>query len=233
MLGPMDPKEVLREAARRLERLYGCVHRPRGGDPLDLLVRTILSQNTSDRNRDWAYAELRRRFPTWEAVLEAPLEEVEEAIRRAGLHRQRAQRIQAVLQRIREERGRLSLSFLADMPNEEAAAWLLSLPGVGEKTAYVVLLFAFEQPFFPVDTHIQRIAQRLGLVASKAEPHAALAPHVPRGKELSLHLHLIRLGRETCRPRNPRCPSCPLLDLCPYGQAQPPVELQSKKLHQP
>ncbi len=209
---------MVEEVARRLRERYGPIPARVEQDPLDLLIRTILSQNTSDRNRDLAYSSLRARFPSWEEVLAAPEEEIAEAIKPAGLHLQRARRIKEVLSRIREERGDLSLAFLAELPTEEAETWLLSLPGVGKKTAYVVLLFAFKRPVFPVDTHIQRIATRLGLIARGDDPHKALAPLIPKGKKLELHLHLIRFGRETCRARNPSCPSCPLLHLCPFGQ---------------
>ncbi|HIE48125.1 TPA: endonuclease III [Candidatus Bipolaricaulota bacterium] len=212
----MDKPEKLREIAARLTDHYGPIWRRPGGDLLDILIGTILSQNTSDLNRDRAYAELRRRFASWEEVLSAPVEEVEQAIRGAGLHRQRARRIKQVLARLWEERGELSLEFLAELPDGEAERWLLSLPGVGKKTAYIVLLFGLGRPFFPVDTHIARVTRRLGLVGENEEPHAALAPIVPRGEELGLHLYLIRLGREVCRARRPRCQACPLADLCDY-----------------
>ncbi len=208
------------EVAHRLQRRFGPRDREDPEPPLDLLVRTILSQNTSDRNRDHAYAELRSKFPTWENVLAAPEREVARAIQGAGLHRQRAKRLHAVLGRLRDERGALSLELLARLPDDEAAGWLLSLPGVGKKTAYVVLLFGFGRPFFPVDTHIARVTKRLGFMDGKGDPHDALAPLVPRGKELELHLHLIRLGRETCRPQKPRCGTCPLHDLCPHGHKE-------------
>ncbi len=206
------------EVARRLRRTYGPAHPRLPRDPLELLIQTILSQHTSDRNRDRAYAQLRRSFPTWEKLMEAPVEAVAEAVRGAGLHRQRAERIQAVLRRIHNERQNLDLTFLEELPLPMAEEFLLSLPGVGKKTASVVLLFAFAKPLFPVDTHIQRVTRRLGLLNNKDEPHEALRPWVPRGRELELHLHLIRLGREVCRPRHPRCSSCPVLDLCPFGQ---------------
>ena len=214
----MTPHKRLAEAARRLLAHYGPAHLGPREPPLDLLVRTILSQHTSDRNRDVAYAMLREASPTWEGVLAAPPEEVAHAVRGAGLHRQRAARIQEVLRRIRDGRGTLSLDFLSQLPDEEAARWLLSLAGVGKKTAYVVLLFGFGRPLFPVDTHIARVTRRLGLWEGRGDAHDALAPLVPPGTELELHLHLIRLGRETCRPRLPRCPDCPLLDLCPHGR---------------
>lgn len=220
MVRPLDSRLLLVEVARQLREAFGLIRERQRGNPLDLLVRTILSQNTSDRNRDRAYAALRRRFPTWEEVLAAREEEVAEAIQGAGLHRQRAARLKAVLGRIRDEQGALSLDFLSRLRDDEAAAWLLSLPGVGKKTAYVVLLFGFDRPFFPVDTHIQRVTARLGLTDGRGDPHDALRPLVPPGEERELHLHLIRLGREVCRPRKPRCPVCPLLKLCPSGQKE-------------
>ena len=213
----MDKRKKLAEVDRRLARTFGTPTRRPGGDPLDLLIGTILSQNTSDLNRDRAYAELRKRFPRWEDVLAAPVEEIAQAIRGAGLHQQRAARIKAILKRLAEERGELSLDFLSHLPKEEAERWLLSLPGVGRKTAYIVLLFGFGWPFFPVDTHIARVTRRLGLVGEREEPHRALAPLVPRGREIELHLNLIRLGREICQARRPRCQACPLPDLCSYA----------------
>lgn len=214
--GVVTPKKRLAQAAERLLAHYGPASLGPREPPLDLLVRTILSQHTSDRNRDVAYAALRKAFPAWEAVLDAPTEAVADAIRGAGLHRQRAARIQDVLHRIRDERGTLLLGFLGKLSDDKAVEWLLSLPGVGKKTAYVVLLFGFGRPLFPVDTHVARVTQRLGLWDGRGDPHDALAPLVPPGRQLDLHLHLIGLGRELCRPRAPRCPDCPLLDLCPY-----------------
>lgn len=130
----------------------------------------------------------------------------------------RARRIREVLSRIQEERGTLSLDFLAELSDTDAEKWLLSLPGVGKKTAYVVLLFAFGREKFPVDTHIARVTERLGLWDGRGDPHDALAPLIPAGRAYRLHLNLIRLGREFCRPRKPRCTQCPLLELCQYGK---------------
>ncbi len=213
----MDRATRMIQVAQRFHRWFGPRARGDPEPPLELLVRTILSQHTSDRNRDVAYTALRKAFPRWEEVLAAPTEAVADAIRGAGLHRQRAARIQNVLRRIRDERGTLSLDFLGALSDPRAATWLLSLPGVGKKTAYVVLLFGFDRPFFPVDTHIARVTLRLKAWDGRGDPHDVLAPLVPPGEELNLHLHLIQLGRELCRPRAPRCPDCPLLDLCPYG----------------
>jgi len=208
------------EVADRLRRHYGPIEwRPRT-DLLSLLVGTILSQNTSDLNRDRAFSELRKRFPRWEDILEAPVDAVEGAIRGAGLYRQRARRIVEILRRIREERGEVSLEFLREMAPEEAHRWLLSLPGVGRKTAGIVLLFGMGAPYFPVDTHIKRVTRRLGLWDGRGDPHDALGPLPPRGREYELHLHLIRLGREVCHPRGPRCGECPLRNLCTSAPAR-------------
>ena len=185
-----------------------------------MLVGTILSQNTSDLNRDRAFEALMQRFPTWEAVLAAPQHEVALAIKGAGLYRQRAQRIQEVLRKVKDKCGKASLDCLRKLEPEEAYRWLLSLPGVGKKTAAIVMLFGLGAPYFPVDTHIKRVSRRLGLWDGKGDPHDALAPLVPRGKEYELHLHLIRLGRELCRPRNPRCRECPLRDLCDWASRE-------------
>jgi len=212
--------KLLAEVDQRLARFYGNPPQVDCRDPLDVLIRTILSQNTSDLNRDRAYAALRSRFPRWEDLLSAPVEEVENAIKGAGLYRQRARRIKEVLARIAAKRGELTLDFLGKLPPEQAEKWLLSLPGVWKKTAYIVLLFCFGRRRFPVDTHIKRVTGRLGLVPPGKEPHAALAPLVPPGREIPLHLNLIRLGREICRPRLPRCELCPLADLCRYPAAK-------------
>lgn len=230
MLVLMETRALLAEVDRRLAHRYG---HPRLGreDPLTLLVRTILSQNTSDRNRDLAFEALRARWATWEALLGAREDEVAEAIKAAGLHHQRARRLHDVLSRVLEEAGTLSLDFLERLTPEEAEAWLLRLPGVGKKTAYIVLLMGFGIGRFPVDTHIQRVTTRLGLLSPKPEPHAALAPLVPEGREEPLHLNLIRLGREVCSARRPRCAVCPLADLCAYpaSKADPKLRMLLKK----
>lgn len=216
--GVVTPERRLAEAAKHLHAHYGPANPGPREPSLDLLVRTILSQHTSDRNRDVAFAALREAFPAWKGLLDAPTEAVAGAIRGAGLHRQRAARIQNVLRRVQDERGTPSLDFLGKLSDDRAAEWLLSLPGVGKKTAYVVLLFGFGRPFFPVDTHVARVTQRLGLWDGRGDPHDTLAPLVPPGAHLDIHLHLIGLGRGLCRPRTPRCPNCPLLDLCPHGR---------------
>ena len=201
--------------SRLLDR-YGEIETTRS-DPLEELITTILSQNTNDTNRDRAYRSLIERFKTLEGVKDAPVEEIAEAIKIGGLHNQKSIRIKNVLERIARERGSLDISFLADLPLEQAMDWLLSFPGVGRKTAGIVMLFSFDKPYFPVDTHIGRVTRRLGLVGQKEDPHRRMNELLPQDPKLMrrLHLQLIRLGREVCHPRNPDCANCPLSEYCP------------------
>ena len=185
--------------------------------PLDELISTILSQNTNDHNRDLAFERLKARFSTWEAVRDAPSDEVIDAIRPAGLANQKGPRIQNLLRQITRERGNLDLSFLKDLPAEEARAWLMRFNGVGPKTAAIVLQFSLEKPAFPVDTHIYRVSGRLGLRPrrmSVEQTHDHLASLFSPRDYGVIHLNLIRLGREICLARNPRCQECPLMDIC-------------------
>jgi endonuclease-3 len=213
----MDPQNWAMAVHEKLLERFGD---PQWRNPLpalDELVSTILSQNTNDINRDRAYQALRARFPTWEQVRDAPRDEVIEAIRTAGLANQKGPRIQAVLREITAQRGRLSLDFLAELPPEEASAWLQSFQGVGPKTAAIVLLFSLGKPAFPVDTHIYRVTGRIGLRPAKMsveQAHAHLAQLLQPETYYAAHLNLIRLGRETCHPRRPDCPSCPVNNLC-------------------
>ncbi len=211
----------LRDVSGRLARRFG---HPRASPhriaPLWNLVLTILSQNTTDANRDRAFAGLRRRFPTFPLLASAPPEAVEETIRCGGLPRAKAKAILSALSRIRRERGEYSIDFLSGLPLPEARNYLTSFPGVGVKTANVVLLFSFGKEAFPVDTHILRVTKRLELVPRTADLSRAallLEPHVPTGEAMPFHMNLIRLGREICRPREPLCPGCPLLPVCPEG----------------
>jgi len=218
----MDLSDKARLVHQRLLKFYG---EPIWRDPLpaiDELVSTILSQNTNDNNRDKAFHALRRAFPSWEAVRDAPADAVVEAIRPAGLANQKGPRIQKVLRDITAERGELDLDFLADMPTEEARAWLLKFHGVGPKTAAIVLQFALNKPAFPVDTHIYRVTGRLGLreikmTADQAHDHLGLL--LPPETYYAAHLNIIRLGREICQARRPFCERCPLIDLCDYYRA--------------
>ena len=206
---------------RRLERVFGPVKPPEQLPVLDELIATILSQNTTDSNSGAAFGELRRRFPDWEAVRRAPVERVADAIRIAGLANQKTPRIKAVLQRLHEERGELSLEFLHEMPLDEACEYLRRFSGVGPKTIACVLLFACRKPILPVDTHVHRVSRRLGLIGPKtneANAHDKLSRLVPAERVLDFHIQLIRHGRQVCSARTPRCTDCVLLDRCPTGQ---------------
>ncbi len=188
--------------------------------PVDELVSTILSQNTNDVNRDRAFNALTAKFATWEAVRDAKESEVVAAIRPAGLANQKGPRIQKVLRQITEERGNLDLSFLADLPLEEARAWLTKFNGVGPKTAAIVLCFSLNRPAFPVDTHIYRVSGRIGLRPEKMtveQAHPHLEALFPPETYYAAHLNLIRLGREICHARKPDCPNCPIRKWCDFG----------------
>jgi endonuclease-3 len=201
----------------RFGRPDRCAHE---GDPVRNLILTILSQNTTDGNRDRAFSSLMRRFPEIPLLAGAKPEQVEKAIRVGGLAQAKAKAIHAALVRLKREHGKYTLDFLKAMALPEARAYLTSLPGVGVKTANVLLLFSFGKEAFPVDTHILRVAKRLRLVPPAADLSRAalsLEPHVPRGDQMPLHLNMIRLGREICRPRNPLHADCPLLPVCPEG----------------
>jgi endonuclease-3 len=206
------------------ERLLEFYGEPIWRNPLpamDELVSTILSQNTNDINRDRGFHALRAKFGTWEEVRDAPANEVIAAIRPAGLANQKGPRIQQVLRSITQERGSLDLSFLADLPAEEARAWLMRFNGVGPKTAAIVLCFSLGKPAFPVDTHIYRVTGRIGLrpermTVEQAHPH--LEGLFPPRTYYAAHLNLIRLGREICQARRPRCEVCPIIELCDYGR---------------
>lgn len=189
--------------------------------PVDELVSTILSQNTNDRNRDKGFYALKAAFPDWESVRDAPRDMVIDLIRPAGLANQKGPRIQAALQHISDSVGEMSLDFLAEMPIEEAKTWLTSIRGVGPKTAAIVLLFAFQLPAFPVDTHVHRVTTRLGLVDEKNnadQAHDVLEAIVPPEDYYPAHLNLIRHGREVCKARKPECDNCPLTLYCRYYQ---------------
>jgi len=192
------------------------------GDPIAELVLTVLSQSTNDRNRDVAYLRLRERLPAWEAVMHAPVEEVEEAIRPGGISKVKSARIQLILCAIAEEprdRGsELSLDWLQTVPVKEARDYLMTLPGVGRKTAACVLLFAYGLREVPVDTHVSRVGTRLGLLdprASLERQHDEMLALTPPGQELELHVNLLRHGRRTCHARSPACGQCALARMCP------------------
>lgn len=204
---------------RRLLEVYGDPVWRRPLPPLDELVSTVLSQNTSDVNRDRAFDALRRRFPTWEAVRDAPRRSIIAAIRPAGLANLKGPRIQVILRRITAERGDLDLDFLRALPSDEIRSWLLRFQGVGRKTAAIVMLFALDRPAFPVDTHVHRVTGRLGLRPPRAtadQAHDLLGELFPPETYRAAHLNLIRLGRHVCHARRPACERCPVRKHCDY-----------------
>ena len=213
----MADRRRLRTIRDRLRREYGRpVLRPHRA-PVDELILTVLSQNTNDRNRDVAWGRLRERFPSWPAVRDAPVAEIENAIRPGGLAPTKALRIKRILEALGED----DLCWLEDAPLEEARDYLCELPGVGRKTAACVLLFSFGRPEVPVDTHVYRVASRLGLIRPRAsfdEAHDEMLRLVDPDDAYEVHVLLIRHGRRTCIARAPRCPECPLKRMCPEGR---------------
>jgi endonuclease-3 len=190
------------------------------GHPIAELILTVLSQSTNDRNRDVAYLALRNRFGTWKQVRDAPVDELEEAIRPGGISRVKSARIKLILKAITETApgGQLSLDWLAAEPVQEAQRYLIKLPGVGRKTAACVLLFALGRRDIPVDTHVTRVGTRLALLrpgAPSDELHDTMLAITPLGQELEFHLNLLRHGRRTCYARRPDCRGCALQRMCP------------------
>ncbi len=203
----------------RLREVYGIPLMKPHGHPIAELVLTVLSQSTNDRNRDVAYLRLRARFPSWEAVMNAPVSELEEAIRPGGISKIKSARIKSILQAIAAEgQDGPSLDWIADAPLEQARDYLVALPGVGRKTAACVLLFAFGRREVPVDTHVSRVGMRLRLLAPGApfeRLHDQMLALTPPGQELELHVNLLRHGRRTCHARTPACRECALARMCP------------------
>ena len=218
-----------RRARRRLvdvvlKRLGDRYHRPTWAgprvDPVSELVLTILSQNTADINSFRAFTALRARYASWPEILAAPTEELEEVLRPGGLAPTKSRRIQAVLAEVAAATGgSWDLSFLGQWPLEDAREWLMALPGIGRKTAAIVLLFGFGRPALPVDTHVHRVALRLGLIPPRTDverAHLLLEAALQPAEMYPFHVELIRHGRDTCRAPRPICGLCPLTDVCPY-----------------
>lgn len=220
----MKRDAVRRKLAAVLRRLEGELGRPMPeprGKIVDELVATILSQNTTSANARVGYARLTEAFDCWAAAADAPVGRIERCIRPCGLSRIKAPRIRRILRQIRSDCGRISLEFLRRRKGQEVMAYLRSFDGVGPKTALCVMLFAMGRCVFPVDTHIDRMARRLG-VLDRATPtdraHEVLEPLIASQDRYAMHVLLIAHGRHICRARNPRCGACCLLDLCPTGQ---------------
>lgn len=201
----------------KLKAHYGFPQWRQHLNPVDELVSTILSQSTSDINRDKGFYALKERYPDWESVIQAPEDEVIDTIRSAGLANQKGPRIQGALRFIEEQQGSITLDFLDDLPLNEAKDWLTQIKGIGPKTAAIILLFAFGRPAFPVDTHVFRVTGRLGLIepgttANKA--HDVLEKMGNPDTFYAMHLDLIRHGREICVARKPKCKLCFLQEEC-------------------
>jgi endonuclease-3 len=218
---PPTRARVLR-VRERLREVYGIPLMRPHGHPIAELVLTVLSQSTNDRNRDVAYLRLRERFPDWEAVMRAPVGDLEEAIRPGGISKVKSARIKAILQAIadqpRDPDHELSLDWLKDAPIAEGRDYLIALPGVGRKTAACVLLFAYGLRDVPVDTHVSRVGMRLELLQPGApfeRLHDQMLALTPPGEELELHVNLLRHGRRTCHARKPACGECALARMCP------------------
>ena len=209
---------AIAEVIELLEQEYGpCIVQP-GRDPIDVLIGTILSQNTSDVNSGRAFDSLKATFDSWEAVASAPVEYIAQVIKLGGLFQIKAVRIKQILEQIEKEQGRISLDFLQSMNMAEAEDYLMHLPGVGQKTASCVLLFSLGKPSLPVDTHVFRVAKRLGLIDSRVsieKAHSLLQEQIPKSKVYQFHIHLIEHGRQICHARRPRCDKCVLRVDCP------------------
>ena len=208
----------IEEILHLLRDEYGLRRWQPDQDPVSTLVATVLSQNTSDANSKRAFRSLMAAFGDWESVAAASAGEIAQSIRLGGLAEVKAKRIKLILEKIREGRGSLDLSFLEGLPLSEAKSWLRQLPGVGPKTAGCVLLFSLGRPALPVDTHVFRVAKRLGLIDSRVSAeraHELLEELVPPQDIYSFHLYLIEHGRRICKAQRPRCHLCVLHGLCP------------------
>ena len=214
-------EKPVRYIIQNLERTYGVPKNERASRPLDMLVKIILSQATSDTNSDRTFAALRKRFSTWDAALRARTSTLADTIRAGGLANQKAAVIKDLLGQIKEKHGALDLDFLHELSNEEAVRYLSQFRGIGPKTVACTLLFACRKEVFPLDTHIFRILRRVGLIPQKctdARAHEIMNRIVPEGKFYSFHVNLVRHGRALCRPRAPLCERCPIVEYCDYGQ---------------
>lgn len=219
---PAVSRARVQQVYKRLNAVYGPLRPSPGDEPLGELIGTILSQSTTDINSGRAYERLRAMYPSWEEVLDASEDEIYEAIKPAGLGRMKAPRIKQTLREILRRRGELRLDFLAEMPLDEAKQWLISLDGVGPKTAACVLLFSLGRPALPVDTHVHRVSRRLGLIGprvSAERAHDQLEAALEPEQVYTFHVGMIRHGRRVCHAQRPACATCPLRNLCDFYAA--------------
>jgi endonuclease-3 len=220
--GP-HPPESIPYIIQNLKTVYGVPKPQIGLDPLDVLIETILSQSTSNVNSNRAFASLKQRFSNWDAARRSRVGSIETAIKSGGLARQKSVRIKELLNEIHKRRESLDLSFLSTAPLEDAKRFLASFKGVGPKTVACTLLFACNRPVFPLDTHIFRIARRLGLISERCsdeEAHNRMGEMIPQKRYYEVHINLIRHGRRVCRPRDPLCEQCCLVDYCQYYKSR-------------
>jgi endonuclease III len=213
----------LRLVLRLLEKNLGIPRRKSADElppPIDMLIATILSQNTNDSNSHRAFVSLKNLFPEYDYIIKAPRRSLESAIRSGGMARQKSERIRELLKTIKSAQGSLSLTYLNDMSDSEVLRELTSFKGVGLKTASCVLLFSMGREAFPVDTHIHRILNRIGIVRTKTPEQTfhSVGDFIPKGKAYSLHTNLIRFGRSICKAQQPLCGMCPLTKICEYDK---------------
>ena len=216
-----SPEEKISTALARLEEQFGRQTRFSGKSPMDQLIATILSQRTNYENERKAFERMWDRFGSWEGIMNAPTDELTEAIASSNYPEVKAPRIKKILQQIYEERGNFDLQFLADLPVEEAMQWLMQFEGVGHKTTTFLLLFTFRKPVLPVDTHVHRVSQRLGIIDQKttqAKAHKVLLDLLPKDANELLNYHKLffKHGQQVCTWSYPRCRSCILTDICTY-----------------
>jgi len=217
----IDGRDAVPYIIQNLRAVYGAPRINARSDPLDVLIETILSQSTTNRNSNRTFQELKARFGTWDRARRARVASIEAAIKSGGLARQKSIRIKNLLNEVHRRRGSLDLSFLCEAPLDEAKAFLSSFKGVGPKTIACTLLFACNRPVFPLDVHIFRIARRLGLLperCSDEQAHALMGDLIPPKRYYEVHINLIRHGREICRPQRPQCDRCVIIDYCRYYQ---------------
>lgn len=223
MAAASQHRRKLKGVLARLQSAYGRRQWRSSGDPVDVLMATILSQNTNGANSSAGFAKLKEKFPNWRAAADARSSAIARCIRSSGLGRIKATRMRSILRQIRADRGEISLEFLGHLPPEQAFDYLVAFNGVGPKTAWCVLMFAFGMEVFPVDTHIKRIAIRLGLIGPQVSADAAhqiLAPMIRPEDRYEMHVLLIAHGRRMCRARRPLCDQCCLLKFCPHRREQ-------------
>ncbi len=222
-IGQIKEKKPFEIIVQNLEMTFGEPKLAAKSDILEMLIKIILSQATTGTNSRRTFQNLKRRFADWNEALSAGEEEITDWIRLGGLANQKAKVIKNLLEEIKEKYGRLSLEFVNKIPDEEAKNLLENFRGIGPKTAACTLLFAAHKEIFPLDTHIFRIFKRMGILPEKIsdkKAHLLLDKLVPSGKFYSLHVNLIRLGKKICRPREPLCEICPLVEYCDYGLAK-------------